>query len=133
GRALMARDMVSRDKMVNSYANAIRWSVDGVFEDLLPALDFKNTVLLYTSDHGKSFLEGAGKDTHGTIVNPPCSQANVPLFIIGDCVQPRFSSGNKELMNTRSHFQIFPTLLSLFGFEEKKVTERYGPPLWNRE
>ncbi|NKC12411.1 MAG: sulfatase-like hydrolase/transferase [Gammaproteobacteria bacterium] len=41
-----------RERTVNSYLNALRWTVDGFFAELLPALDGRDYVLIYTSDHG---------------------------------------------------------------------------------
>ncbi|MFQ5708100.1 MAG: sulfatase-like hydrolase/transferase [bacterium] len=121
---------VDRTRMINSYCNGIRWSVDGFFRDLLPALRFDDTVLLYTSDHGQSIKEGSSSATHCTTANPPSSHAAVPLFVMGKKATDFFTNGVSELQNHVSHFQIFPSLLIWMGYDVAPVQEKYGVPLW---
>lgn len=120
------------EQVENSYSNAIVWSVDRFFEMLLPFLDLEETLLLYTSDHGQSLKEGKGISTHADRNNPPSSQANVPLFGFGSHLRRRLPDGVSELRDRMSHFQIFPTLLVLMGYEESEVRGRFGAPLWVR-
>ena len=121
-----------REQVENSYSNAIVWSVDRFFEMLLPSLNLEETLLLYTSDHGQSLKEGKGLSTHADRNNPPSSQANVPLFGFGSHLSRRLPDGVSELRDRMSHFQIFPTLLVLMGYEESEVRGRFGAPLWVR-
>ena len=44
--------------MLAQYSNAIAWSVDEFFRNLLPAVDLHKTLIVYTSDHGQSLLPG---------------------------------------------------------------------------
>jgi hypothetical protein len=123
-------DASSAEAVANSYANAIRWSVDRFFSLLLPALDMSETVVLYTSDHGQSFKERRGVSTHGDRVDPPVSQANVPLLAWGDAVTRRFPEGVGTRRDRLDHFRLFPTELILMGYDEREVRLRYGLPLW---
>src|SRR5262249_38085823 len=46
------------DRAIADYPNAIAWSVDEFFRNLLPAVDLSKTLIIYTSDHGQSLLPG---------------------------------------------------------------------------
>lgn len=118
------------EEVQNSYANALRWSVDEFFRILVPAMDLADTAVVYTSDHGQSLEGGRGASTHADRVDPPVSQANVPMLCWGDHLRQQFAEGIDQLRDRTSHFQIFPSLLSLMGYEESDVTKRYGAPLW---
>lgn len=118
------------EEIENSYANSLRWAVDGFFEVLAPALNLSDTVVLYTSDHGQS-LEGThGSSTHADTVDPPPIQANVPMLGWGKLLEQRFPDGIEAIRDRTSHFQLFSTALTLMGYEESEVTSRYGQPLW---
>lgn len=118
------------EEIENSYANALRWSVDGFFEILLPAVDHDHMAILYTSDHGQS-IEGAhGASTHADSIDPPAVQANVPMLLWGQHLLNRFPNGIDHLRDRTSHFQLFPTALTLMGYDETEVTRLYGTPLW---
>jgi glucan phosphoethanolaminetransferase (alkaline phosphatase superfamily) len=123
-------DASTPEAVANSYANAIRWNVDRFFRLLLPALDLRETVVLYTSDHGQSFKERRGVSTHGDRVNPPVTQANVPLLAWGDQLTRRFPDGVGDRRDRLDHFRLFSTQLILMGYDEREVRFRYGLPLW---
>lgn len=121
-------DTCTLEEIENSYSNAIRWAADGFLETLLPELDLRETVVVYTSDHGQSFLEGGA--THADRLDPPVSQANVPLLTWGQQIEQRFPDGAQPFHDKTSHFQIFPTLLIVMGYPEDAVVPRHGQPLW---
>lgn len=125
---------INRDKMINSYKNAVAWSVDEFFKMLLPKLDLKNTLVIYTSDHGQNLLDDGTSITHCHIANPRDLEALVPLFVITENPQllAKFSDASHINFNRANHFQIFPTLLELMGFEPKAVEDLYYPSLFNR-
>lgn len=123
-------DTSTMEEVQNSYANALRWSVDSFFRTIAPLLD-DDTVVLYTSDHGQSFKEGSRTSTHGNRIAPPKSQAKVPLLGWGGLLKQRFPDGIAAFRDRVSHYQVFPTLLVLMGFDEAEVVSRYGPPLWD--
>ncbi len=114
-----------RSKMVNSYKNAVNWGVDYFFEELLKNIDLSKTTILYTSDHGVSLLEGY--EDHCTMENPPSAQATVPLIMFGNFAE---KMEKNFVINSSSHFQIFPSLLIMMGYDEESVINKYGVPLW---
>lgn len=120
----------SSEQIENSYANALRWSMDAFLELLLPKLDPSETAVVYTADHGQSIEGSHGASTHADRVDPPAIQANVPMLVWGDPIMQRFADGIDAARDRTSHFQIFPTLLSVMGCDENDVMRRYGSPLW---
>ena len=42
-----------RLRMVNSYRNAVRWAVDHFLRVLLEGTDLSQSIIIYTSDHGR--------------------------------------------------------------------------------
>ena len=123
-------DACALEEIENSYANSMLWSVDGFLETLLADVNLDDTVVLYTSDHGQSFKEGNGLSTHADRSDPPPTQANVPLVGWGRLFATRFPDGVMHARGRADHFQLFPTMLVLMGYDEAEVTSRYGQPLW---
>ncbi len=118
-------DALSLDKKeyaLNSYRNAVRYNVDLFFKHLLQEIDFKNlkdTLIIYTSDHGQSILEEGRTSTHGDSKNPPLTQGIVPLLLFStkDNSTLKDFSFSKDIY---SHYQIFPTIIKLMGYETKE-------------
>jgi glucan phosphoethanolaminetransferase (alkaline phosphatase superfamily) len=125
----LALQQVNRENVVGSYDNAVHWSVDTFFRTLLPRIPYESTFLLYTSDHGQSIKEGASLATHGVVENPPSVQANVPLFAWGHYATKRFHSPKLSL-DRYSQFQVFPTVVQVFGYDAAEIQDMYGPALW---
>ncbi len=130
--AAAGSELANPQVMVAHYQNAIIWSVDDFFRKLLPAVDLSKTLIIYTSDHGQSLLQGGYKQTHcsqGRYVYP--GEAYVPLFAI--TLQPEFkrrlADGAAQGANRFSHFEIFPTLLLAMGYDASWVAKVYGPSL----
>jgi Sulfatase len=120
----------SRERLLNSYKNSIRYNVDGFIRELMQG-DLRDVTIIYTSDHGLSLLDHGNVLTHCNPADPHELEALVPLLAM---------SGNPELQrNLRaaalvnrdraSHFQIFPTLLEVFGFDRNEVKATYGAGL----
>ena len=121
----------------NSYCNAVRWSCDSFFETLKNKLDEfpHDTVIVYTSDHGQVIPGSIAGErvTHGK-ERLPDIVANVPMIVFG------FGEGrqvvdklrmNASALNNSSHFNIFPTLLTLMGYDIEKIKEMYGESLFD--
>ncbi len=53
-----------RGRLINSYKNAIRWSVDRFFEALLAQIKLEETLVIYTSDHGQNLMDDGTHLTH---------------------------------------------------------------------
>jgi glucan phosphoethanolaminetransferase (alkaline phosphatase superfamily) len=116
-------DSVSREALVNTYDNGIKYNVDNFFKILVPEiLKNPNNIIIYTSDHGQNLLESGQIVTHcGNSKN----ESNVPLFIIG---------GNDLKINPdykASHINLFPTLLDLMEVPSEMRKYNYADSLLN--
>ncbi|MFQ5515266.1 MAG: sulfatase-like hydrolase/transferase [Myxococcota bacterium] len=120
----------SRARLVNSYQNAVRWSVDGFFSRLLDGLDLNGTLLLYTADHGQNLMDAPGV-LHCNPTDPHPLEGVVPLLALGDeaLLARWFRSVVGVNRDRATHFEIFPTLLTLFGFDRARVDAEYGESL----
>jgi hypothetical protein len=122
-----------REALLDDYSNAILWSVDGFFRTLLNQYDDTNTLLIYTSDHGQSLMDGGQRITHCTTTaqSTQVGEGLVPLFaftgIAGLDVKLRHSAARAYGHTT--HFDIFPTLLLGMGYDEQWIRGHYGPSL----
>ncbi len=122
-------DFDNREKAVNTYLNSIKWGVDDFFNFLLNEIDTKDTLIIYTSDHGQNIIENNILITHGLAINPPSTMANVPLLIYANDIGYIKSKFDNIKLNSYSQYQIFPTLLDIMGYEDK-IIEQYGLPFW---
>jgi lipid A ethanolaminephosphotransferase len=119
----------SRERMLNSYRNSVRWNVDSFFRELLES-DLADTLLVYTSDHGQNLMD-RGVMTQCNSSDPHFYEGLVPLRILsGDpVVLERFRRAASANRDRATHFEIFPTLLQALGFDAAEVRARYGPGL----
>lgn len=118
-----------RKRAVNTYQNAVRWSSDDFFLDFFKRVNMKNTLVIYTSDHGQNIVENNTTITHGLALNPPSTMAAVPLLIFDNNIS-RIKEKMKNVNNKKfSQYQLFPTLLSTFGYSNE-VVHQYGVPFW---
>ncbi|HPS58734.1 MAG TPA: sulfatase-like hydrolase/transferase [Spirochaetota bacterium] len=123
-----------RKRLVNSYKNSIRWTVDDFFSLLLKDLPLSETVIIYTSDHGQNLMNDGTTVTHFRFKNAIPQEVIVPLFILTDNyeVKQMFKKQAAYNFNHASHFYIFPTVLALFGYDHSSIVERYQPTLMDR-
>jgi glucan phosphoethanolaminetransferase (alkaline phosphatase superfamily) len=117
---------------VNSYRNAIKWSTDRFLKRLFEQGNLKDTVVIYTSDHGQNL--SYKHLTHCTIDDPDPREGLVPLVAMtGDeAMRARLTSAAAESRGHASHFQIVPTILQLFGFHRYDVASVYGPSMFEK-
>jgi len=138
--AIRGEGVVYADKQteLNTYYNAVRWSVDDFFKELLPRLADKDIVIVYCSDHGESIME---KDTPGFIghaqdVSPPSVQAAVPILIFPFEKSKEALKGlDSNFVRNKNHasqFQVFPTLLEIMGYGHNDIMKNYGITLFDR-
>ncbi len=123
--------MNDREKSLNSYMNGIRWSVDDWFKGLLSESgEFKHYVIIYTGDHGQNIVDDGTLATH---CRPRANRFEgiVPMMVFSNVpeILERFKAAQVASYDKTSHFQIFPTLLGLAGYEEPWVKSRYGVSL----
>jgi len=126
--------IADRDRLVNSYKNAIRWSVDRFFETLLAGIDLSNSVLIYTSDHGQNLLDDGKPTTHCRRSQESLYEAVVPLLVWtgNEQIAQKFGLAAEQNHNAASHFEIFPTILQLFGYDPYIVKQRYHQNLFEK-
>ncbi len=117
---------------VNSYLNALGWSVDRFFGKLFENIDLEQTVIIYTSDHGQTLSSGAM--TQCSMSNPNPREALVPMFAITDNLKlkARFAQGAVLNAGRASHFLIRPAVLDLMGFPKKAIVSKYGTSMFAR-
>lgn len=133
--ALGAYEAISdREMLVNSYKNAVRWSVDHFFETLLPEIDLSESVLIYTSDHGQNLMDDGEPVTHCRKLGVTLAEAVVPLLVWTGDDELHHSFEQAAMLNygRASHFEIFPTLLELFGYDPLAVRTRYHQDLFEK-
>ena len=107
----------NKEKALNSYANAVRYKVDDFFKSFYEITDFSNdksTLIIYTSDHGQSIIEGNSFATHCDGLNPNGTQGDVPLLLFTNVSKNLFKNAQ---VNKHSNYQIFPTTLDLMGYK----------------
>ena len=51
--SVVSHDIYAGERALAQYSNAVAWSVDEFFRNLLPAVDLHKTLIVYTSDHGQ--------------------------------------------------------------------------------
>ena len=116
----------------NAYKNTVLWNVGEFFSRVFAQADMRNALLIYTSDHGQDLHErgNPGLNTHCG-GDPVEEEGLVPLVVIqGD--QLRTLDWQKSLAANKdrsSHYNIFPTLLQLMGYDLAGVEAIYGKPL----
>jgi lipid A ethanolaminephosphotransferase len=118
---------------INSYRNAVRWSVDRFFKRLFDEANLNNAVMLYTSDHGQAFNED--RLSHCTVEDPDPREGLVPLFVTTPdaALRNRFVAGlEASPPGHATHFSLTPTMLELFGYAKRDVASAYGPSLFER-
>jgi arylsulfatase A-like enzyme len=119
----------SRERLINSYKNSLRWNVDGFFKELL-SNNLAHTVVIYTSDHGQNLMD-RGVMLQCNSSNPHVFEGLVPLLVTSEDrkLKRRFEEAALVNRDRATHFEIFPTLLELFGFDPAEIGVHYGPGL----
>lgn len=116
----------------NAYKNTVLWNVGEFFARVFAQADLSHALLIYTSDHGQDLHErgNPGLNTHCG-GDPVEEEGLVPLVVIS-------GSGLKTLdwqaqlpanKDRSSHYNIFPTLLQVMGYDLAGIEAVYGKPL----
>lgn len=116
----------------NAYKNTLLWNVGEFFSRVFAQANLNNALLIYTSDHGQDLHErgNPGLNTHCG-GDPVEEEGLVPLVVIQGSGLKTLDwqaqlVGNKD---RSSHYNIFPTLLQLMGYDLAGVEAVYGKPL----
>lgn len=117
----------------NSYRNTLLWNVGTFFDRFLSVADLSRATVIYTSDHGQDLHErgNPGNNTHCGGYRASQEVGLVPLVVL-EGKDNRSLDWQRHLATTRngmSHFRIFPTLLTLMGYDRAAIRETYGPAL----
>ncbi|WP_434577659.1 sulfatase-like hydrolase/transferase [Pseudomonas sp. Z5-35] len=116
----------------NAYQNTLLWNVGEFFRRVFQQADLSRAVLIYTSDHGQDLHErgNPGLNTHCG-GDPVDEEGLVPLVVIqGSQLRSLDWSGALAQNKDRSsHYNIFPTLLQLMGYDAAGIVARYGKSL----
>lgn len=121
----------------NAYRNTLLWNVGAFFDRLLSQADLGDATLIYTSDHGQNLHErgGTGVVTHCS-PDPQPEEGLVPLTVLTSPQSSQVSGANDwaraaaQGNNRSSHFQIFPTILGMMGYDQTAVKSIYGSSLF---
>lgn len=111
----------NRDALINTYQNAVRYSVDDFLAELVGRVNLNKTDIIYTSDHGQDLRKHVLR-SHG---GESTEVAKVPLIFFGEGSRAKYARG---VPGVRSSFQIFATSLKLLGYDTETY-ESYGPTL----
>ena len=116
----------------NAYKNTLLWNVGEFFRRLFAEADLSQAVVIYTSDHGQDLHErgNPGLNTHCDS-DPVPEEGLVPLVVIqGKGLKTLdWQAHLADNRNGSSHYNIFPTLLLLMGYDRVPVGEVYGRAL----
>lgn len=123
--------MNDRERSLNSYMNGLRWSVDDWFKGLLSkSAEFRPYVFIYTGDHGQNIVDDGTLATH---CRPRANRFEgiVPMMVFSnsDVLLEEFKAAQPSGYDKTSHFQVFPTLLDLAGYDKSWVRGHYGASL----
>lgn len=120
---------MSKERVRNSYDNALRWTVDEFFRRLWRTIEDHDVIVAYTADHGQT-VERPGVYPQCVRVDPPPEQAIVPFIAIG--------FGNGRAVAERvfgdpvsSHFDLFPLLLETMGRSCSREPGRSVAAFWS--
>lgn len=116
----------------NAYKNTVLWNVGEFFARVFAQANLNNALLIYTSDHGQDLHErgNPGLNTHCG-GDPVEEEGLVPLVVIqGSALKTLDWSAQLVANKDRSsHYNIFPTLLQLMGYDLAGIEAVYGKPL----
>jgi hypothetical protein len=116
----------------NAYKNTVLWNVGEFFARLFAQGNLNNALLIYTSDHGQDLHErgNPGLNTHCG-GDPVEEEGLVPLVVIqgSDLKTLDWSAQLAANKDRSSHYNIFPTLLQLMGYDLTGIEAVYGKPL----
>ena len=116
----------------NAYQNTLLWNIGEFFKRIFQQANLSNAVLIYTSDHGQDLHErgNPGLNTHCD-GNPVAEEGLVPLVVIQGSQLRTLDWRDAWAQNKdrSSHYNIFPTLLQLMGYDPAGVEATYGRSL----
>jgi glucan phosphoethanolaminetransferase (alkaline phosphatase superfamily) len=118
----------------SSYSVAIEKVIEPFFYDLFKSREFTQTMIIYTSDHGQNLKLGQSKRHNNAIEEVSLWEGIVPFIVVTDNpdLKDRLEASIKINMNNLSHFNIFPTVLQMMGFQPDDISIRYGHSIFEK-
>ena len=115
-------DLAKRERLVNSYDNALHYNLEAFFRELLGPSEgiLQDTYIFYTSDHAETLSDHGETWGHGR--GTP-NELLVPAILFAE--PGRASS----LQRTASHSNLFATLLTLMQIAPSEWVLPYDRPL----
>jgi glucan phosphoethanolaminetransferase (alkaline phosphatase superfamily) len=122
-----------KSDLINSYKNAVAYLTDDFFRGLLENKKFDQTVIIYTSDHGQNLLDNGVNMSHCSTDNTSPFEGLIPLLAITGNIayKEKFDRAVLRNKDKASHFNIYPTILNLFGFQNETIEKRHGKTLFD--
>ena len=120
-------DLEHKEEQINTYLNSVYSSVDLYLKEMVSKVDLSENIIFYTSDHGQNILEEESLTRlHCNSEIVVKNEVSVPLMVFQENAKELFNS-NKDVFY--SQIQIFPTTLSLLGYD-KELVNKYGKTLY---
>ena len=113
-------DESARERLINSYDNAIVYNIDDFFRTIVAGVDLNSSVMIYTSDHGQTLGDDGVFSTHARQVK---GVMEVPFFVVSG------KEFHLKKIASPSHENIFPTLLSVMGVPKDHWASAYSDSL----
>jgi len=119
----------------NAYRNTLLWNVGNFFKQVLHNSNLNKSIIVYTSDHGQNFHEDGslGFGLHCSN-SPSADEGIVPMVVITKIpkIEELAKYGSKLNFNHSSHYNIFPTLLTLMNYNPSEIKTTYGNTLFEK-
>lgn len=119
---------------LNNYRNAIRWNVDLFFEALFAESGVRDYLIVYTGDHGEDLSVNTSLPPHcGHHSTVRAIEGLVPILVFTDDadLQEHLRDLAVKKRDRVSQFDLFPTWLTLFGYDRAQVLKTYGPSIFD--
>lgn len=115
----------------NAYRNTLLWKVGGFFDILLAPGTLHGATVIYTADHGQDLNERGGSGVHTHCSGDPVPEEGaVPLAVLTDADAAGGWAAAARLNRDRaSHYQLFPSILTMMGFPAAAIRAEYGETL----
>lgn len=130
-------DSFGDEKFRNSYKNALNWNTGEFFKNLLPQLDLKKTLMIYTSDHGQNFIKTRpiGYLTHCSTGPTMPGEGTVPLVFMTEQAQwlMRLRAAAAVHKNQASHWNVPVTVIAAMGYPEEQLAQHYEPTIFAKD
>lgn len=128
-------NLTDQDQLHRHYSNAVRWTVDAFFKELLAQGLPTKTTIFYTADHGQSLSEGGIRLSHCSFAGAMrMGEAVVPMFAITNDVQWKNELDHAVGPNfdRTSQYNLPTTALAMMGFDRSWIRTEFDPLLTDR-